>query len=39
MFSTKLVTTLLTIGALVFGSIQLGRVPMPDLHQLCGTWG
>jgi len=39
MFSMKLVATLLAMGGLVFGSIQLGHVQMPDLHQFCGAWG
>jgi hypothetical protein len=39
MLSQKLVTTLLVMGVLVFGSVQLGNVPMPDLHQFCGEWG
>jgi hypothetical protein len=32
-FSTKLITTIVSIAVLVYGSTLLASIPMPDLHQ------
>jgi hypothetical protein len=35
----KLLAAILTMGGLIFGSVQLGQVSMPHFEQLCGDWG
>jgi len=39
MIFNKLIITILAVGVLVFGSVQLGQIPMPGVHKLCGAWG
>ncbi len=39
MIFKKLLVTLIAVGGLVFGAIQLRNVPMENLHHLCGKWG
>jgi hypothetical protein len=35
----KPLSMLLLIAAMVFGSLQLATVPMPNPEMLCGAWG
>ncbi len=39
MLFCKLTATMLAMGLLVAGSLQLKHIEMPSLHNLCGAWG
>ena len=39
MIFKKLLITLIAVGGLVLGAIQLRFIVMPGLHGYCGQWG